>query len=179
MYKYLALCVLVVFSWLGQVQAQPSQDSTSYQLSAGDILRISVFGEPDLSFEELKLNDAGTFNYPFVGEVRARGLTVAELERHIVARLQGDFLVDPKVSIRVLQYRQFYISGEVKNPGGYPYQPGLTLRRAVALAGGMTERASSNRISIIRDTDDRKAERATLDTEVMPGDTITINQGFF
>lgn len=154
--------------------------NSTYKLASGDVIRVNVFGEPDLSFEELRLTDAGTFSYPFIGEVRARGKTAAEIEQMIVDKLQGDYLVDPRVSVSVLQYREFFISGEVKTPGGYPFQPGLTLRRAVALAGGLTERASASRITIIRDSNaDRTPEKATLDSLVMPGDTITIDQGFF
>ena len=158
----------------GVVQAQ---GNASYKLASGDVISISVFGEPDLSVKELRLTDAGSFSYPFVGEVQARGKTAAEIEQVIVSRLKGDYLVDPRVSVSVLTYREFYISGEVKSPGGYPFQPGLTLRRAVALAGGLTERASEGRITIIRDN--QPPEPATLDTPVKPGDSINIDQGFF
>lgn len=161
----------------GIVQAE---GNSQYKLASGDVIRINVFGEKDLSFEELRLTDAGTFSYPFIGEVQAKGKTAAEIEQMIIAKLKGDYLVDPRVSVSVLKYREFFISGEVKTPGGYAFQPGLTLRRAVALAGGMTERASDKRITIIRDHDaSRTPEPATLDTPVMPGDTITIDQGFF
>lgn len=157
-----------------------AEGNSQYKLASGDVIRINVFGELDLSFEELRLTDAGTFSYPFIGEVKAKGKTTAEIEQIIIDKLQGDYLVDPRVSVSVLQYREFFISGEVKTPGGYPFQPGLTLRRAVALAGGLTERASENRITIIRDRDEnRTAEAASLDTRVMPGDSITIDQGFF
>jgi polysaccharide export outer membrane protein len=119
-----------------------------------------------------------------IGDVRRNGLIVKDLldqiEQMLTESLKGDYLVDPRVSVSVLEYREFFISGEVKEPGGYKFQPGLTLRRAVALAGGLTERASTSRITIIRDQDpNRTAEPATLDTIVMPGDTITIDQGFF
>lgn len=161
----------------GIVQAD---GNSQYKLASGDVIRINVFGEKDLSFEELRLTDAGTFSYPFIGEVQAKGKTAAEIEQMIIAKLKGDYLVDPRVSVSVLKYREFFISGEVKTPGGYAFQPGLTLRRAVALAGGLTERASDKRITIIRDHDAKRTpERATLDTLVMPGDTITIDQGFF
>ncbi|MGH8436433.1 MAG: polysaccharide biosynthesis/export family protein [Pseudomonas sp.] len=157
-----------------------AEGNSQYKLASGDVIRINVFGEQDLSFEELRLTDAGTFSYPFIGEVKAKGKTAAEIEQIIIDKLKGDYLVDPRVSVSVLQYREFFISGEVKTPGGYPFQPGLTLRRAVALAGGLTERASDKRITIIRDHDASKTpEGATLDTLVMPGDTITIDQGFF
>lgn len=151
--------------------------NASYKLASGDVISISVFGEPDLSVKELRLTDAGSFSYPFVGEVRAKGKTAAEIEQLIVNKLKGDYLVDPRVSVSVLTYREFYISGEVKSPGGYPFQPGLTLRRAVALAGGLTERASEGRITIIRDN--QPPEPANLDTPVKPGDSINIDQGFF
>ena len=163
-----------------QVENDAIQVSATYKLASGDIIRIRVFGEPDLSVEETRLSDAGTFSYPFLGEVRARGKTVTELERTLTRALEGSFLIDPRVSVSVLEYREFYISGEVKLPGGYKYQPGLNLRRAIALAGGLTERASTRRITVVRDQDpNRKPQRITLDAPVLPGDTINIDQGFF
>ncbi len=172
------LCIVLCFL-SGGLMAQQMQSST-YQLSSGDVIRINVFGEPDLSFEQVRLNDAGIFSYPFIGEVRAKGKTALEIEQTLTEKLKGDYLVDPRVSVSVLEYREFYIGGEVKQPGGYKFQPGLTIRRAVALAGGLTERASEKRVSIIRDQDpSRTPEGASLDAVVMPGDTITIEQGFF
>lgn len=163
-----------------QIENDAIQVSATYKLASGDVIRIRVFGEPDLSVEETRLSDAGTFSYPFLGEVRALGKTVTQLERIITRELEGSFLIDPRVSVSVLEYREFYISGEVKLPGGYKYQPGLNLRRAIALAGGLTERASTRRITVVRDQDPkRKPERITLDAPVMPGDTINIDQGFF
>ncbi|RRV13641.1 polysaccharide biosynthesis/export family protein [Pseudomonas saudiphocaensis] len=160
----------------GNAQAE---GNSTYKLASGDVVRINVFGEPDLSFEEIRLTDAGTFSYPFIGEVRARGKTASELEQLLIDSLKGEYLINPRVSVSVLTYREFFISGEVKEPGGYPFQPGLTLRRAIALAGGLTERASTKRITIVRDPGTDKPISATLDTQVLPGDTITIDQGFF
>lgn len=158
----------------------PGLANTQYQLSSGDIIKISVFGEPDLSYAEIRLTDAGTFTYPFIGEIDAKGKTPSQIRQLITEELKKGYLVDPRVSVSVLTYREFYISGEVKSPGGYPYQPGLTLDRAIALAGGLTERASTKRITVVRGSDNnRKVEKASLDTQVYPGDTITIDQGFF
>ena len=178
LFSFLSLIFMCMFS--ANVIAENINMSTQYRLSAGDVLKISVFGEPDLSIDEVRLNDAGTFSYPFLGEMQVRGLTASQVEAMITERLQGDYLVNPRVSVSIIEYREFFISGEVRNPGGYPYQPGLTLRRAVALAGGLTERASQRRMSIIRDGDaNRTSESANMDTLVMPGDIITIDQGFF
>ncbi len=171
----LLICLL-----LGMGQSVAAEGNSTYKLASGDVIRIHVFSEPDLSFEELRLTDAGTFSYPFIGEVRARGKTVAELEQILIEKLHGDYLMDPRISISVLEYREFFISGEVKSPGGYKFQPGLTLRRAIALAGGLTERASTNRITLMRDGDNNnKPARVSLDTPIMPGDSINIDQGFF
>ncbi|TBW09305.1 polysaccharide export protein [Azotobacter chroococcum] len=174
---FLSLLLALLLLGSGSVSAQ---GNSTYRLASGDVIRINVFGEQDLSIEEIRLTDAGSFSYPFIGEVQARGKTATELEQLLTSKLKGDYLVDPRVSVSVLKYREFYISGEVKEPGGYPYQPGLTLRRAIALSGGLTELASTGRITIVRDQDPgRTPQPADLDTPVHPGDSINIDQGFF
>lgn len=167
---------------LSALLSQPAWASSNaqYRLASGDVIRISVFGEQDLSFAEIRLNASGTFSYPFIGQVQARDKTPEEVEELISEHLRNGYLIDPRVTISVIGYREFYISGEVQKPGGYPYQPGLTLDRAIALAGGMTERASSKRVTITRSNgESREIEKANLDTPILPGDTITIDQGFF
>ena len=79
----------------------------------------------------------------------------------------------------IVQYRPFYIHGEVKKPGGYPYQPGMTVNQAIALAGGLTERASKEKIEISREGDKNNTQTGTLNTKISAGDTITIEQRFF
>ena len=171
-FNFFALMLLLSF----RVAANAAQ----YRLGSGDVISISVHGEPDLSFEEVRLTDAGTFTFPFIGEVDANGKTAGEVRNLLVEKLQDGYLRDPRVSVSIANYREFYIAGEVKLPGGYPYQPGLTLDRAIALAGGLTERASTNRMTIVRNSEgSRKAEKANMDTLVRPGDTINIAEGFF
>lgn len=160
--------------------AVQADEASQYRMSAGDVINIRVLGEPDLTFEELRLTDAGSFSYPFIGEVKANGRTVAQVEELLLTSLKGTYLVSPRVSVNVLEYRNFYIIGEVKLPGGYPYQPGITLRQAAALAGGLTERASPKRITIIRNLGPSQLPvKASMDTPVFPGDTVTIEEGFF
>lgn len=171
-YKFLSVLLLLAFS--------AAASAAQYQLGSGDVIRISVHGEPDLSFEEIRLTDAGTFTFPFIGEVDANGKTPSEVRSLLVEKLKDGYLIDPRVSVSVVNYREFYIAGEVKLPGGYPYQPGLTLDRAIALAGGLTERASTKRMTIVRGSQGSRAEeKATMDTQVHPGDTINIAEGFF
>ena len=171
-FKYLSLLALLAFSAVAS--------AAQYQLGSGDVIRVSVHGEPDLTFDEIRLTDAGTFTFPFIGEVDANGKTPGQVRSLLTDALKDGYLVDPRVSVSVVNYREFYISGEVKLPGGYPYQPGLTLDRAIALAGGLTERASTKRMTIVRGSENgRSAEKATMDTLVRPGDTINIDEGFF
>lgn len=152
----------------------------SYKLSAGDVISIQVFNEPDLSFDRIKLTQEGGFNYPLLGEIKAINQTSYQLQNKLLSLLKDGYLINPEVSVTVIEFRQFFISGEVKKPDGYAFQPGLTVRRAVTLAGGLTERASKNKIYIIRETDESKTPRkASMDDIVLPGDSITIDQGFF
>ncbi|EQM79960.1 polysaccharide biosynthesis/export family protein [Stutzerimonas stutzeri] len=171
-FKFLSVLLLLALS--------ATAGAAQYKLGSGDVIRISVHGEPDLSFEEVRLTDAGTFTFPFIGEVDANGKTPGEVRNVLIEKLKDGYLIDPRVSVSVVNYREFYISGEVKLPGGYPYQPGLTLDRAIALAGGLTERASTKRMTIVRGSEGSRAEeKATMDTLVRPGDTINIDEGFF
>lgn len=160
-------------------QYSQSPDS-SYALGSGDLISIQVFGEEDLSIKEIRLTDAGSFSYPFLGEIRAKGRTSTQVEAIITQGLLGDYLIDPKVSVSILEYRPFYVNGEVKKPGGYPFKPGLTLRKAIALAGGFSDRASRSKFYIIRDNDpSRTPLRVTIDSGVYPGDIITVDESFF
>jgi polysaccharide biosynthesis/export protein VpsN len=154
---------------------------SEYRLGSGDSIKISVYEEPELGLE-VRLSDAATVSYPFLGEIQVSGLTVGQLEEKITLGLKGDYLVNPNVSVSVADYRQFYIHGEVDEAGGFPFVPGLTLRKAIALAGGFTERASKSKMYVIREDVEYTSERGSLiglDEEILPGDIITIEQSFF
>ena len=152
---------------------------SSYTLGAGDTLRIAVFGEEDLSME-IRLSGAGTISYPFLGELEALGKSTIELENIITHGLKNGYMINPKVNVSIEAYREFFINGEVKNPGGYPFQPGLTLGKAITLAGGFTERASHSKIFVIREHDDKKQSvRMELGDQVRPGDIVTVEESFF
>jgi len=98
----------------------------------------------------------------------------------ITQGLLGDYLIEPKVSVSVMQYRQFFVNGEVSNPGGFAFQPGLTVGKALSLAGGFTERANKKDIYILSDSSAGEApKKAKLSSAVKPGDIITIKQSFF
>ena len=157
--------------------AQPS--AADYRLGSGDLIKIHVFGEDDLTLQ-FKLGDSATISYPFLGELKLQGVTPGELEKLVYNGLLGDYLVAPVVNVSILAYRNFYIHGEVKKPGGYPFQPGMTLSKAVSLAGGFTDRASKTKIFTVHDFDrDKNKVQLDLHSPVMPGDIITVEQSFF
>lgn len=156
-----------------------SADTQEYRMNAGDRISIRVYGESDLSVDAM-LSESGAINYPFLGELKVSGRTPSELEALIVNGLKGDYLINPSVTVSIVQYRQVFIYGEVQVPGGYSYQPGLTVGKATALAQGLTERGSESRIFLTREgqTDQERA-RVTMSTKLQPGDVVTIEQGFF
>lgn len=188
--RRLLLCLFFLFSLAtGWAIAQPVSDSaglqaltglSSYRLSAGDVITVRVLGEDDLSKEKQRLTDAGSISMPALGELRVMGMTTGDVERLVADGLRGRFLVNPRVSVTMDEYRPFYINGMVEKPGGYPFQPGLTVRKAAALAGGFRERASLRKIFIIRESDAHKEPiRAELDAAVLPGDIVTVEESFF
>jgi polysaccharide biosynthesis/export protein VpsN len=152
---------------------------SGYQLGPGDRVRVTVFRHPDLS-GEFQLDGRGYFAMPLVGEILGGGLDARDLETEIETSLKnGGYLVNPQVGIEVLNYRPFYIIGEVNNPGSYQYVNGMTVINAVALAGGFTYRADQDDIIINRGGSQGPEVEALLDTEVLPGDIINVTERFF
>ena len=150
-----------------------------YRLGAGDQVRMTVFRHEDLS-GEFEIDGEGYFAMPLVGEILTSGLTARELENEIEIRLKGGgYLINPQVSIEVLNYRPFYIIGEVNSPGSYQYVNGMTVINAVALAGGFSYRADQNDIVINRGGSNGPQIEALFDTAVLPGDIIEVPERFF
>ena len=178
--RHVTLLLLACFASAPALGQGESDTLSRYQLGSGDIITIVVFGEEDLKREKIRLTDAGTISYPVLGELQVLGRTVGDLEKIITDGLRGRYLVNPRVSVSVDQYRPYFIHGQVKKGGGYPYQPGLTVRKAVSVAEGFTERASKEKIFVIRDKDKAiKPVKVELDTPILPGDIITVEESFF
>jgi polysaccharide export outer membrane protein len=174
----LIISCLVALSLLTAAPVKAQNDQ--YRLGAGDLIRITVFEEQDLSFDDLLVGDGGMISYPFLDQIKVEGKTTKQLEQKIIDGLLGDYLIDPKVTVSIIEYRNFYVNGEVKKPGGFPFKPGLTIRKAISLAGGLTNRASTNKIFVVHDNDsEQKSAKVTLNSYVRPGDSITIDQSFF
>lgn len=153
---------------------------STYRLNSGDVISIRVFGEDDFTREKIRLTDAGTVSFPVLGEIPMLGRTVGEIEGLVTDRLKGRYLVNPRVSVWIDEYRSFFVNGMVEKPGAYPFQPGLSIRKAISIAGGLKERASVNKIFVVRDKDSaHKPLKVDLNADVGPGDIITVEESFF
>lgn len=161
-----------------QTEAATAQ-RVEYRLDTGDQLRIIVFGEEELS-GEFVVDSSGGVSLPLIGQVDAEGLTLREFEGAVRQALQAGYLNDPRVNAEVLNFRPYYILGEVQEPGEYPYNSGLTVMNAVATAGGFTYRANTRVVYIKRAGSTRELEfTLTPETTVNPGDTVRVAERFF
>ena len=171
--------IVICFISFQTIANETSSETIQYRLGAGDKIKIVVFGQTDLS-GEFQLDGNGRISLPLIKEIQASGLTVVELASAITSRLSPDYLINPKISIEVLNYRPFYIIGEVKNPGQYPYVSGMTVLTAVALAGGYTYRAKTSKAFITHAQHLTANKQVTnQDNKVLPGDVIEIPEKYW
>ena len=117
----------------------PANPYNIYRLDSGDRLRVIVFGQDNLS-RAYNVDNSGSVSLPLIGPVRARGLSTTQLALDIEAELRRKYIKDPKVSIEVEAYRPFFILGEVRKPGQYPYVNAMTVEAAVAIGEKATPR---------------------------------------
>jgi polysaccharide export outer membrane protein len=157
----------------------PSVVNESYKLGPGDQLGISVLNQADLS-GDFTLDGEGRFSMHLIGQVQASGLTATELESLLVSKLKPDYLVNPRVSVRVQSYRPYYLIGEVNNTGTFAYVDGMTYLTAIAIAGGYSYRAKKDFVFVIRGDDiDREEIKLDVDAKVKPGDIIRVAERLF
>lgn len=150
-----------------------------YRLGTADKVRVNVFGEQALTGEFI-VGGNGRISMPLIGEVQATGLTITEFQTEIAEALKKGYINEPRVSAEILNYRPFYILGEVNKPGEYPYTNNLTVLNAVATAEGFSYRANTRQVYIKRaDGTSEQAYPLTTSTQVAPGDTIRIGERFF
>lgn len=180
------VALFIALAVLGSCASRPGpshsfQDrlASPYRLDSGDRLSIAVFGQADLT-KIYAIDGGGNLAMPLIGAVPARGLTLRELEDKIGQELRQGYLRDPNVTVEVQTYRPFYVLGEVRNPGQYPYVSGMTVQTAVAIAGGYTERANKRSAKLSRQYSGRIINgKVGANYPVQPGDTVNINERFF
>ncbi len=167
----------------GNLAMLPQPANESYRLGAGDQIRVITYDEPQLS-NVFTVSDGGTIAFPLVGNMQASGLTGDEVSVAIAKALeQTKLLNQPSVSVQVVAYRPISVLGEVNHPGQYPYQPGMKMLDAVALAGGFTYRAVTGYASDWRSEGEPagQAVEGKIDPSSVlePGDVITIYERYF
>lgn len=188
--KFLALLVMhLLLSWFpvgagaqevsGELVPAPGTSDYTYKLDYGDRITINIFNQPDLSGEYV-LDGDGRFSMPLIGTVDAAGMTPAELEAHLIDRYKPDYLVNPRIFIQVLNYRPYYLIGEVRGTGAFPYRAGMTYMQAIAIAGGFSYRAKQDHVFVIRGDDPEQNEiKLSVDERVKPGDIIRVAERLF
>jgi len=181
-----AICTILLESAIAAAQpiAVPAEatitSSAAYTLGPGDKVRITVFGEEGLT-NTYVVNADGSVAFPLIGSIPARGGSVDQLSEAIRSKLADGYVKDPRVSAEVINYRPYYLLGEVTKPGEFPYEAGLSVEQAVAAAGGYTYRANQH-YAFIRRADDPvelKVSLRGMPVYVKPGDTIRIGERFF
>jgi protein involved in polysaccharide export with SLBB domain len=160
----------------GNTQAAAS----AYRVDTGDRISITVYQEPDLSVNSVRVKGDGTIAYPLLGDLHVAGLTSQGLQDLVLSKLLDGYLKKPSITVSIDSYRLYYIKGEVTRPGGYTFVDGLTVAKAVALAGGYTARASESKISLARESDpENPLESVGVNTAIHPGDIVTVGESFF
>lgn len=178
-----ALIWLLPYASLAQVLPAPdvvgAPEDSAYHLSPGDVIKVHVMGQEDLSVE-VPVSDTGEIIYPLLGELRVEGLTREETERLVHNQLKPDYLVEPVVSVTIVKYRQIFLQGQVKLAGPYAYTPGLSLRRAILDAGGFTDLANEDKIYVVNEFEPQgKERRVDINYQLKPGDVVTVKASFF
>jgi polysaccharide export outer membrane protein len=180
----LCMCLTIsigINSTIAAAQNPPTSQAAagSYTLAPTDRIRLKVYGEADIS-GEYEIDSQGFASIPLAGRIRAAGLTTGQLERAIAAALAKGIVRDPRVNIEIALYRPYYILGEVKKSGEYPYRVGMTILDAVASAGGFSYRANENKV-FLRRSGGATEEAYPLDApvRVFPGDNIRIPERYF
>ncbi|MEZ5776592.1 MAG: polysaccharide biosynthesis/export family protein [Hyphomicrobiaceae bacterium] len=160
------------------VDAAPESEE-AYLLDSGDRVRVFVYGQPNLS-RVYPIDGQGFIAMPLIGNVRARATTTYDLSRRIAGELSVSYVRDPEVSVEVASYRPFYILGEVRSPGQFSYVSGMTVRTAIAIAGGYTPRANERSVVVTR-TFEGEEQRIDVPPSyrLRPGDTVTVKERWF
>lgn len=169
---------VAVAGWSTRGDVISTAEGGPYLLDTGDKLRVFVYGQPSIS-RLYTVDQKGKISMPLIGGVRARGLTTYGLERVLRDKLGASYVRDPQVTVDVQQNRPFFIHGEVRNAGQFPFVNGMTAETAVAIAGGYSERADQRRIKVTRKVDGDSLVMDVAPTDVLrPGDVIYVYERF-
>lgn len=164
-----------------EVQARRGEASAPPRLQPGEKIRVIVYGENSLS-GDYQIDPSGFLSLPLAGTIKAAGLTQKDLEGELARQFSSGYLRNPRVTVSILEFRPFYIAGEVEKPGMYPYSSGLDIMSAVAIAGGATYRANQS-TALIRQAGEGEMKAYDVNPSapisILPGDIIQIPRRYF
>jgi polysaccharide export outer membrane protein len=150
-----------------------------YTLDTGDLVRVTVYGDQELS-NSYRVGDNGTISFPLVGQVQVRGQTTTVAASRLAGALANGYLRNPNVAIEVAEYRPFFIQGAVRTSGQFSYVPNMTARAAISTAGGYTDTADRNQVTVYRRQGDEMVRGSVnLDLPLVPGDTVVVSERWF
>jgi len=192
--KTIAFSLAIAFSFLPSAFC-PAEDAPSpeYRIGPENVLQIDVYYGRDRELDrKVRVSAKGYITFPLLGEVKAEGLTIAELEKRLTEMLEKDYLVNPQVSVFIEEYSTVSVLGQVKEPGAYEIKGRLSVVEVISMAGGFTKIANTNAVRVLRTyADGRKKTfvvkvndiinkgREDEDIQLMPGDIVTVPESFF
>lgn len=177
-----ALCLMAPLAGCATTSSPSAyfvEQTGPYKLDTGDLVRVTVYGDQDLS-NSYRVGDNGAIAFPLVGNIQVRGQTTNVAASRIAGALANGYLRNPNVAVEIAEYRPFFIQGAVRTSGQFAYLPNMTARAAISTAGGYTDTADRNRVTVYR----REGEEmirgpVDLDFPIFPGDTIVVNERWF
>ena len=173
--RILYFLTILIFPCIGE-----GGSSDEYILGPGDVISISVFNEPDMSISEIRLPKSGVVTFPYIGDIKITGYSANGLKNILVKKLKNGYLKKPQLVISIDEYRHFFVNGQIKSPGGYPYVEGLTIRKAITIAGGLTDKASLAKLSLLKEGQKvPKRLGKSLEKKMGPGDVLTVGESLF
>jgi polysaccharide export outer membrane protein len=158
--------------------AAPTQPD-DYRLGSGDKLRVIVYGEDDLS-GTFDVDGNGFVSLPLIGQLKVAGLMPSDVEKEMTVRFADGYLKEPRINVQIVQYRPFYVLGEVNKPGQYPYTNDMSVLNAITDAGGYTQKAVQSTVYVRRNGQTKEEELPTNpSTKIYPGDVIRVDSSGF
>ena len=172
---FLFFILCLPWGWASSAES----DGSDYQIGVSDALSIEVInvGQTEYSFES-RVPQNGVISVPLLGELRVQGYTIQQAEAMLESRFRNGYLKRPEVTIRVTEFRPFYVDGGVESPGAYAFQHGLTVEKAIVLAGGFSEVADEENITVSPESDPNAEQPAELAMLIRPGDVISVGEAY-
>jgi polysaccharide biosynthesis/export protein len=174
--KILVLSLVLLMSLVAYARAQEN-----YRLGPEDEIEIRVWDHDDLT-RKTRIAMNGTISFPFVGDIKAGGLTIGELQRELENRLGPKYIINPHVNVTVTEFKsqKFFVVGNVQKPGAYPLTKNITIVEAISLAGGISAGSGSKPASgtiaiIVRANPGGKVDQPLLPNQSRPEEKITVS----